>query len=562
MVIWALAKKEFRLLSRDRLSAVILLGMPLLFILILGLLLGEGFGRKPDDRLRVSLVNEDRGYAPRRAAVLVGFPATGLGGALGAVTLEHTFTTEFRDWSDVVRRDLAETASIRVEMIGTREEARRLVSEGRRSAVMIFGPAFSERVHRCSFIGGGSNRALGLVAGGAAEGSLRPGQRAEGINPFYRDGVDLSKLDAEILKAPAQVTASSIIEQVGQVSLLRVVLPWMIGKAFDRLSDPAFINRLGKEVNLPVPERLRLPLGVMMGKFGAPPTRVTLQEMLDLASGKDRQQAEEYRQKVGLGVKRALQGQFAKYNLTGKTWASLTRSVQREGAGAGTSHYHDESGRGWLRRGAARYQILVPSYTVLFAFTLVLPVGWLFVMERRQGTVKRLRAAPVTRGEVLVGKFLPCLLVSLFQGVLLLLAGKLVFGMSWGPETWSVGKQLLALAPVVLATSLAAMGLALFVAALARTEIQVALVGGLLVLVLGLLSGCLVPRELLPEGMVEISRITPHAWALDAYRQLLVRPEPGAVLAPNLEVVRQGCLVLTGFGSGFMVLAWGLLRLD
>ena len=41
MAIWTLAKKEIRLLLRDRLSAIILLGMPLLFILILGLLLGE-----------------------------------------------------------------------------------------------------------------------------------------------------------------------------------------------------------------------------------------------------------------------------------------------------------------------------------------------------------------------------------------------------------------------------------------------------------------------------------------------------------------------------------------
>src|SRR5712671_3462704 len=62
MPIWTLSKKELRLLLRDPRAAVILLGMPFLFILILGLLLGEGFGQKPDDRLRVSLVDLDRGY--------------------------------------------------------------------------------------------------------------------------------------------------------------------------------------------------------------------------------------------------------------------------------------------------------------------------------------------------------------------------------------------------------------------------------------------------------------------------------------------------------------------
>src|SRR5882672_8270154 len=62
MAVWTLAKKELRLLLRDPRAAVILLGMPLIFILILGLALGEGFGQKPDDRLRVTLVDLDQGY--------------------------------------------------------------------------------------------------------------------------------------------------------------------------------------------------------------------------------------------------------------------------------------------------------------------------------------------------------------------------------------------------------------------------------------------------------------------------------------------------------------------
>ena len=60
-MIWTLAKKDLRLLLRDRRAVVILLAMPFIFILVLGLSLGEGFGQKPDDRLRISLVDLDRG---------------------------------------------------------------------------------------------------------------------------------------------------------------------------------------------------------------------------------------------------------------------------------------------------------------------------------------------------------------------------------------------------------------------------------------------------------------------------------------------------------------------
>src|SRR5437016_9249350 len=68
MPLWTLISKEFRLLLRDPWSALLLLAMPLLFILILGLLLGESFGQKADDRQRVSIVDLDEGLSPEQPA--------------------------------------------------------------------------------------------------------------------------------------------------------------------------------------------------------------------------------------------------------------------------------------------------------------------------------------------------------------------------------------------------------------------------------------------------------------------------------------------------------------
>ena len=59
--VWILAKKESLLMLRDRKAALLLLAMPLLFILVLGLLLGESFGQKTDDRTRVMIVDLDAG---------------------------------------------------------------------------------------------------------------------------------------------------------------------------------------------------------------------------------------------------------------------------------------------------------------------------------------------------------------------------------------------------------------------------------------------------------------------------------------------------------------------
>jgi ABC-type multidrug transport system permease subunit len=468
MVTWTLANKDFHLLLRDKRSLIILIGMPFIFILVLGLSLGEGFGQKPDDRLRVSVVDLDQGFQD---------PADALASPYGN-----------EPWAQVVLRDLAQTAGIRVEIIASKEEAERAVHNSRRAAVLVFGPDFSARVARTSFL-------------------------AEGINPFYRDGVRLEELDAELLKDPTQLAAASIIDQVSQVTLLRVVLPWMIGRAFEKLGDPVFMDLLGKEV----PGYPFLPQSV--------------------------------KRSLGDGVQSALERLYPRYNLKGKTWAKLTKSDPRSNQGQATTVYSEE-GTGLINRGAQRYQILVPSYTVMFAFFLVLTVGWLFVAERRQGTLKRLRAAPLSKTQLLLGKLVPCFLLSLLQGFLLLAAGKVVFGMSWGTRPGM-------LAVVVVATSLAAMGLALLVAALARTETQVAVYGTLLVLVLAGVSGCLMgDREMMPPTMQEVSLFTPHAWALTAYRQLLTVPDP------NMELVGESCAVLAGFGSAFVVLAWYFLKWD
>jgi ABC-type multidrug transport system permease subunit len=473
MVIWTLAKKDLRLLLGDRRAVVILLAMPVLFILVLGVALGK-------DQLRISIVDLDNGDYLQSG----GFPPD--------------------KWSKMFIHDLKETApDIEVEILSL-EQARQKIDTRKRAAVLVFGPNFSRKMSECSFL-------------------------EEGINPFNRNGVNLSLLDAELLRDETQGTAAAIIEQAAQVTLLRIILPWMIGRAFEKVGDPAFLDLLAKEEEVPS----------MVKSF------------LTSKLVSDKQKAA-----LGAALQNALQGLFSKYNLTGKTWETLTqpksagRTVGKGSERVTTDNPAPDEGPSFLNRGDLRYQSLVPSYTVMFAFFLVLTVGWLFVSERRQGTLKRLRAAPLSRTQILLGKMVPCFFLSVGQGFFLLAAGKLVFDMK-------LGHQPFWLAAVVVATSAAAMGLSLLVASLARTEAQVAIYGTLLVLVLAGISGCLMgDPELMPERMKFLSRFTPHAWAMDAYSQLLLRPEP------NLFLVAQACGVLILFAAGFVALAWWVLRLD
>src|SRR5947207_1030186 len=102
MVIWTLAKKDLRLLVRDPRALIILLAMPLIFILVLGVSVGENFGQKPSAHLRVTILDLDKGVS------------------------RNLNRPELFKWSQTLLHDLNETADIRVEHVHTRREAEEL----------------------------------------------------------------------------------------------------------------------------------------------------------------------------------------------------------------------------------------------------------------------------------------------------------------------------------------------------------------------------------------------------------------------------------------------------
>ncbi len=196
-------------------------------------------------------------------------------------------------------------------------------------------------------------------------------------------------------------------------------------------------------------------------------------------------------------------------------------------------------GGGGAAATASVYQFIVPGYAVMFAFFLINIMARSFIAEREAGTLPRLRLAPLAAWQVIAGKTLPFLLVSIVQGLLLFGFGRWLFGMSWGSRPWL-------LLPVIVSTSLAATGLGLLTALSARTDAQVSAYGNLLVIALAGISGCFMPREWLPDVLRQISLATPHAWSLIAYDQLLVSGHP------DLTRVGLHCLVLVGFAAAFL----------
>lgn len=193
------------------------------------------------------------------------------------------------------------------------------------------------------------------------------------------------------------------------------------------------------------------------------------------------------------------------------------------------------------------YRFLVPGFTVMFVFFLINIMARSFIAERDLGTLRRLRLAPISPVAVLVGKTLPFYLASVLQTSLLFLSGRILFQMSWGPEP-------IYLIPVILCTSAAATSLGLLLAAWVQTDQQVSAYGTSMVLILGGVSGCFIPRAWLPDLMKQLSLATPHAWALRAFDAVLAKDAVDSIQ------VHDYCFVLLLFAAAFFVGGWWRFR--
>ena len=166
------------------------------------------------------------------------------------------------------------------------------------------------------------------------------------------------------------------------------------------------------------------------------------------------------------------------------------------------------------------YLLVVPSQAVLFAFFLVSIMARSFISEKARGTFQRLRMAPLSSSAIILGKVTPFLMISVAQGTLLFAGGWAVFGMPIGQQPWM-------LLPIIVCTSVAATALGLLIAVTVGTDYQVHVVVTFLILVMAGISGCLMPREFMPPLMKQVSLlITPHAWSLVAYEEVLMNTIP------------------------------------
>jgi ABC-2 type transport system permease protein len=192
------------------------------------------------------------------------------------------------------------------------------------------------------------------------------------------------------------------------------------------------------------------------------------------------------------------------------------------------------------------FNYTAPSNLVLFVFITSLAGAAALVEERRLGVTRRMLAAPTTASTILLGETLGRFLVALLQGLIVFVVGWLVFGVDWGDPP----------AALLLVTvfALVGTGAGMLFGSVLRTAEQATSIGPPVGIALGMLGGCMWPLAIVPEPMRLAGHLFPHAWAMDAFIDLISEDAGLAGIAGKLAV-------LAGFAAVLLAVAtWRLRR--
>lgn len=157
-----------------------------------------------------------------------------------------------------------------------------------------------------------------------------------------------------------------------------------------------------------------------------------------------------------------------------------------------------------------------PLMLGFFPFFMLFIVTSIAVLrERTQGTLDRLMASPIGRGDVLLGYAMAFTIVALVQAAIIMIVGIGLLGMP--------NKGGLALTFVIVALqALLGITLGLFLSAFARTEFQSVQFMPAVVLPQFLLAGLLVPVDRLPGWLEVIARVLPLTYAFEALNLIMI----------------------------------------
>ena len=221
---------------------------------------------------------------------------------------------------------------------------------------------------------------------------------------------------------------------------------------------------------------------------------------------------------------------LAVQNRAADTWAESGSLVRVTQAAAAASESTIPGGFTQSVPGVATFYVL---FSVMGGGIAVL------IRERREGTLARMATLPLRRSEIIGGKILARFLTGILQFLIVF-----AVGVATGVD---FGRSPLALILLMASYTLAITALGLLLGSRLKNEEQASLLTSMLAIVMAALGGAWWPLSIAPQFMQTLGRLTPVAWAMEGFQQLIAR-------GGGLEDVLLHLAILSGFALVFFML--------
>jgi linearmycin/streptolysin S transport system permease protein len=191
--------------------------------------------------------------------------------------------------------------------------------------------------------------------------------------------------------------------------------------------------------------------------------------------------------------------------------------------------------------GVSGFSIGAQSQVILFMFLTALTGSVELITTRQLGISRRMLSTTTSAGTIILGEGMARVVLALFQGAFIVIASALLFNVDWANP--------LATTAIIVVFSFVSGGAAMLIGVTAANASQAGSMGPALGMLLGLLGGTMVPPEVFPDSMRTLSHVTPHAWALDAFRKLLLDNASFVDVLPQLAVLVGFAVLLLGLAT-------------
>ena len=185
---------------------------------------------------------------------------------------------------------------------------------------------------------------------------------------------------------------------------------------------------------------------------------------------------------------------------------------------------------------------------VQFAMAGIMGAAEIVVLERKSGALRRLLTTPTSRLEIILGHFLAMFFIILAQLVILVVFGQLAFGVDYF-------RVPLGTSVMIVLTALWSASLGLLVGIVAKTDEQVIMFTLIPMFVLAGLGGAWMPLEYTGKTFQAVGHLTPVAWAIDGFENIVVR-------GLGLESVLLPAAVLFAYGLVFFAIGVWRFRFE